>query len=91
MSYRAKMIRHRESLANRKPVLFCCRCGSTNLDQNSISELRCYDCDNKTPWDGTKFSVRRWLDSHGEGDVINGFQCADKVRLSRAERLEALS
>lgn len=41
---------YRESVANGSlPVVFCVKCGSTRIDQNSLTELRCYECANTLP------------------------------------------
>ena len=39
-----KILRHRKSLkTSNPPVVFCVRCGATNLDQDSLTESMCYD------------------------------------------------
>jgi hypothetical protein len=81
MTNAAKLAKHRETFARFRPVVFCVRCGSTRLDQNSINELRCYDCDNVLPWDGTLFSIRRYsTDTH---DVTTAFETADRQTARR--------
>ncbi len=57
-----------QSLKENVPVVFCVKCGSTHLDQNSINELRCYECGNKLKWDASRFSIAR---NHDVRDVIN--------------------
>jgi len=48
-----------ESIEKYQPIVFCVSCGSTNLDQNSVSQIQCYDCRNKGIWNGQKFSIAR--------------------------------
>lgn len=48
-----------DSLKKNQPVVFCVNCGSTNLDQNSTSEIQCYNCRVKGIWNGKKFGVAR--------------------------------
>lgn len=38
-------------------VLFCVMCGSTNVGQASLHELRCHDCGNTLEWDGLSFGL----------------------------------
>jgi len=60
-SVKERLERHAECLAEeRYPVVFCVRCGSTHVDQNFLTELRCYDCGNTLAWDGLKFGVNRY-------------------------------
>lgn len=59
MDFMSKCRRHTASYRDFRPVVFCVQCGSTRLDQNSVTELRCYDCGNTLPWDGSKFGIRR--------------------------------
>lgn len=40
-------------------VIFCVNCGSTNLDQNSINQLHCYNCRQVMTWNGFRFSIGR--------------------------------
>jgi len=44
----------------RFPVVFCVKCGSTHIDQNFLTELRCYECGNTLAWDGSKFGINRY-------------------------------
>jgi hypothetical protein len=78
MTNAEKLQNHRESYAKCKPLVICAKCGGTNLDQNSITELRCYTCDNSMPFDATKFSIRRYDGPEGEDDVMDAFITADK-------------
>jgi tRNA(Ile2) C34 agmatinyltransferase TiaS len=71
-----KLKRHRKSYRESKPVVFCVRCGSTTVDQNSPNELRCYECGTTISWNCKKFSIRR--SSGGEYDVISAFKEAKK-------------
>jgi hypothetical protein len=41
------------------PVVFCLNCGSVNIDQNSVSQLQCYDCREVSLWNGRKFGIAR--------------------------------
>lgn len=77
MDNKAKAERHDKTYQEYKPVVFCVRCGSTRLDQNSITQLACYDCGNTIPWDGTLFSIRRR--PKYTGDVTSAFLNADKL------------
>lgn len=70
----SKLETHRDSIREHKPIVFCVKCGSTRIDQNSINELRCYDCENTMVWDASKFSIRRYLDEFGESDVRRAIQ-----------------
>lgn len=71
-----KLDRHRASIAQGYlPVVFCVKCGSTLVDQASLSLLRCCDCGNSTPWDGRSFSINR---------DASKIDVSDKVRLSDA-------
>ena len=45
------------------PVVFCFNCGSTNLDQNAVFHIQCYECRNSELWNGLKFAICR------KGDV----------------------
>jgi len=76
VDYDARSKRHDETYRESRPVVFCVRCGSTRLDQNSITELRCYDCGNTLPWDGTLFGIRR-RPEYPE-DVTQAFRNADR-------------
>jgi hypothetical protein len=49
-----------KSVQHRKPVIFCVQCGSTSIDQNSIDELRCYNCGNTLTWNAYRFSVYQY-------------------------------
>lgn len=74
-----KILRHRKSLkTSNPPVVFCVRCGSTNLDQNSLTEIMCYDCENTIPWNGDLFSIRRGLDPSAESDVTDALEGAER-------------
>ncbi len=55
-----KVERFTKSVTEHLPVVFCVNCGSTHLDQNFISQIRCYDCGNvSNKWDGNKFGIAR--------------------------------
>lgn len=55
-----KLATHRRTLKeNSLPVVFCVQCGGTCIDQNSLTELRCYTCDSRMPWNADLFSIRR--------------------------------
>ena len=54
-----QLIKFKQSIKEQVPVVFCVKCGSTHVDQNSINELRCYDCGNRLKWDARKFSISR--------------------------------
>ena len=49
----------RQSITEQVPIIFCVGCGSTHVDQNSINELRCYNCGNRLDWDARRFSISR--------------------------------
>lgn len=60
---------------SRGATVFCANCGSCNVDQNFINELRCYDCGNKAIWDGTGFGILRPGNSE---DLIQAFNNHDQ-------------
>lgn len=43
--------------------IFCVNCGSTRLDQNSLYELKCYNCNQGTFWNSLRFGVARQISS----------------------------
>lgn len=51
------------------PVVFCVKCGSTVIDQNSPDELRCYTCQNTMAWDNSLFSINRDVARSGITDA----------------------
>jgi hypothetical protein len=53
------LTKYAESISRHRPVIFCVKCGSTRLDQNSITELQCYDCGNIQSWNAFRFAVAR--------------------------------
>lgn len=55
-------------------VVFCVKCGSASLDQNFKFQLRCYNCQNVSIWDSSRFSVAR---DGAEQDVIDGIRAAE--------------
>ena len=55
----AKLERFRETAGYQANIVYCVRCGSTNIDQNSLHELHCCDCDNRLAWDGLSFGIAR--------------------------------
>lgn len=69
MDARAKIARHNRRLADHKPIVFCAACGSTMVDQWSLTLIRCSDCGNEAPWDATHFGIRRGDDEIGAADV----------------------
>ena len=73
-----KLKRHRESIKNSVPIIFCVRCGATFVDQNFPTELRCYECGTTMPWNSKKFSIRRGLDA--AHDVISAFNELEKLK-----------
>ena len=72
-----KLKRHRETYAQTRAIVFCVRCGSTTVDQNFTTELRCYECGTTLEWNSRKFSIRRDPAS-GEGDVLAAFRSMRK-------------
>lgn len=76
MHHEAKIRRHNQTFNDFRPVVFCVRCGSTRVDQNSLTQLRCYDCDNTTAWNGLLFSIRR---DKSTSDVTRAFDNADRA------------
>ena len=52
-----KLQRFQDSLQARKKVVFCVKCGSTNVGQDSLHQLRCHDCGNTLEWDGLSFGI----------------------------------
>ena len=49
--------------------VFCVSCGSTRLDQNSRTELKCYSCGRGVFWNSLRFGIARQISS--EKDVID--------------------
>ena len=81
-SIKEKLEEHARCLAEeRYPVVFCVLCGSTCIDQNFLTELRCYQCGNTLAWDGTKFGINRYAaDPTMPGrftDAANAFRLED--------------
>ncbi len=54
-----RLQKFRETIEYRNAIIVCVGCGSTVVDQNHLTELRCNSCGNTLPWDGTKFTVAR--------------------------------
>ena len=54
-----KIEKFKETIDTSKSIVFCVQCGSTKIDQNSSSQLRCYSCDNVSIWDSGRFSIAR--------------------------------
>ena len=54
-----KVEHFRETATRQANFVFCVHCGSTNIDQNSLHELYCYDCENRMAWDGLAFGIAR--------------------------------
>jgi hypothetical protein len=82
-SVKERLERHAECLREeRYPVVFCVRCGSTHIDQNSLTELRCYDCGNTLAWDGSRFGVNRYATEVAMPDrfrdAANAFRLEDR-------------
>jgi len=80
-----KLKRHRETYAQTRAIVFCVRCGSTTVDQNFTTELRCYECGTTLEWNSRKFSIRRDPAS-GEGDVLAAFRGMKKSVRKRTLR-----
>lgn len=47
------------SVAVQRPIIFCVGCGSTNVDQNTRHQLRCYTCHAASAFDSRRFSIAR--------------------------------
>lgn len=70
-----------------KSLVFCCTCGSPNVDQNSVSQLKCYTCGNVSYWDSYSFSIYRegvtsdisdaFIRGHGSGHTTVWHQQLD--------------
>lgn len=54
-----QLARFTESVVSNQNVLFCVRCGSSVVDQNSIDSLRCVNCGNTALWNGHRFGIAR--------------------------------
>jgi len=52
-----KLGKLQSSLQFHQSILFCVMCGSTNVGQASLHELRCHDCGNTLEWDGLSFGL----------------------------------
>ena len=66
-----RLRKFKQSIKEQVPVVFCVKCGSTHIDQNSVEELRCYDCGNRLSWDAKKFSISRNKDFR---DVVSAIK-----------------
>ena len=66
-----RLTKFRKSINENLPIVFCVKCGSTHLDQNSIDELRCYDCGNRMEWNAKRFSIAR---NKSLQDALNAFR-----------------
>jgi len=54
-----RISKFKKTIKEQAPVVFCVKCGSTHVDQNSIDRIRCYECGNEIPWDAARFSIAR--------------------------------
>lgn len=54
-----RLVKFGEDSSKYKNVIFCVNCGSTNIDQNSITELRCYSCHKSIVWNSFSFGIAR--------------------------------
>ena len=53
-----------KDIIQRKNVVFCAQCGSTYVDQNFRTQLKCYNCGNVSIWDSERFSIARDYSKH---------------------------
>ena len=83
MTPEEKLQKFQEDIKRRHAVVFCVRCGSTAIDQNFRSELRCYDCGNTLLWDADRFSVAR--DISPDHDAASAFRSFEKQQLQHGE------
>ena len=54
-----KLKKFAETTKSGQSIVFCVECGSTVVDQKSIHELYCTNCDNAVLWDGYSFGIAR--------------------------------
>jgi predicted RNA-binding Zn-ribbon protein involved in translation (DUF1610 family) len=59
-----RLEKFRETVEMRHALIVCVKCGSTVVDQNTLTELRCNSCGNTLPWNGAKFTVARVGNEH---------------------------
>ena len=67
-----KFANFKKTYPTHQVTVVCAKCGSCNLDQNLIDVLSCYNCGNRTPWDGTRFIIIR--PNSMIGDLEVGFR-----------------
>jgi ribosomal protein L37AE/L43A len=59
----------RETVKTQKNIVVCVQCGSTAIDQYSVSTIQCSDCGNVWIWDAKRFTIARNAD---ETDAAEG-------------------
>lgn len=42
-----------------RPIVFCAKCGSTNIDHKPAGRLTCFNCNNATHWSPDRFRIAR--------------------------------
>ena len=52
-----KILQFRKDYPETKNVVFCIKCGSTDVDQNYRNQLLCNHCGNFSIWDSSRFSI----------------------------------
>lgn len=60
--------------SRRRPIIFCVKCGSLEVEQNSLHALQCLNCRNTLFWNGYRFSIAR--ENYAEEDAKSAFVTA---------------
>ena len=63
--------RHRQ-----RPIIFCVKCGSLEVEQNSVNVIQCLNCRNQIFWNGYRFSIAR--ENWAEEDAALSFTTAEE-------------
>jgi hypothetical protein len=83
MTPKEKLEKFQKDIKRGHAIVFCVRCGSTIIDQNSKTELHCYDCGNTLLWDADRFSVAR--DGAPADDAASAFEGFEEEKLRKNE------
>jgi|GEM_PF-2681405 len=54
-----------------RPIVFCVKCGSLEVEQNSVNVLLCLNCRNQIFWNGRRFAIAR--EAYAEEDAVMSF------------------
>jgi ribosomal protein L37AE/L43A len=78
-----------ETFPQKKAMVVCVKCGSTEIDQNDLNLLKCYTCGNTMPWNAAeKFAVIRigTLDNETNKKVIDAMMDGPALAFEVAEK-----